>query len=525
MISRFRIWAPLAVAAAGLCGPYGTMAQLLPETGGGMDVTVRPGLAPAAPPPAGGPLWQISPAISVQQQWTDNALPGVSVRPQASFITVITPTLGVSAETARAKVDLSYAPNLYHYESIKGQDRVGQNLNANSHVTLVPEEAFLDLRGFAAVQALNAGTGPTGSNALTRQNQVQSYNFSATPYVTHRFGSFGTAQIGASVSQTTQTTLGAALPGVGSPSQKLGAFQESASFTSGEAFGRVLSNVQLLAAQESGNGVLRGARRDTASYQAGYAITHSITALASAGYENIVYGGSNPLRINDATWSAGAKLLPNPDSAITVLYGHQDGVTSASLDASYAPTVRTKLFARYSEGVTTGIEQLQNSLAGAQLDPLGNPVDATTGAPLQLTNNFFGANNAVIRLRSYSLTAAWQLTRDSWQATVNRQQQTPIGVQTNGFSNTIGTYGSLAWQHELSETMRSSLFGQYGISELGSGPARLNMNVVTASAALTYTLSETLTGSVQYSYTSQAYTAAVAGSAINLVSLGLRKSF
>lgn len=517
--------ARLLIAAGAVCSLSGpAMAQLLPETGGGADVTVRPNLTPAAPPPAAGPVWQMTPAIGVQQEWTDNAVPGEG-RKQASFITMVTPTLSGTIDSTRVTGSLNYDPSLYYYQPLKGENRISQNLDASGHVTVVPELAFVDLRGFAAEQALSTATAPAGTTTLDRQNQVQTYSFSVTPYVTYRIGDWGTAQVGAAVADTLQSTLGAKLPGAGTDSQNLGSVSETASFTSGEGFGRILSNVQLLAVQDTGNGVLRGAYRDTASYQAGYAITHSITALASAGWENISYGRADRLHIDDATWSVGGKWTPNPDSAVTLLYGHQDGVTAASLDASYAPTARIKLFARYSEGVTTGVEQLQNSLATAQLDPLGNAVDSVTGAPLQLTNNFFGITDTVVRARSYSLTAAWGLERDNLQATVNRLEQTPIGMQAAASPRTTGTYGSLVWQHDLSEDLHSSLFGQYGIQDSGSGRSQINGTLMVFSAALSYALSSTLTASVQYSYTNNAYNGTAAGTAANLVIVGLRKTF
>ena len=529
-----RARAPLTVALV-LAGTAGSgrlaSAQVLPETGGGRDITVRPALVPAAPPPSTAPAYRTSASIAVDQEWSSNAFPGGATA-QPSFITVVTPGLNISADSARLTGSLNYAPNIYLYESVKGQNYVGQNLTAYGHSTLVPDALFMDVRGFAAQQALNSGTGPTGTTSLNKQNQVQTYSFSVTPYATHRFGDIGTAQIGAALSQTIQSTLTGQLPGLGSSNQNFGSVQETASFTTGDAFGRTQHSVQLLAAQQNGNGPLAGSSRGTASYQFAYAFTHSIAATASIGYENIIYGGTSPLHINDGTWSVGTRLTPTPESTITLQYGHQDGVTAAYLDASYAPTPRTRLYVRYSDGITTGLQQLQNSLASAVLDPMGNPVDATSGAPLQLTNNFFGTSTSVYQLRSASITFAWQLPRDSFQATINQQQQTPVGPQTVPTGTSTGTYGSLAWQHQLSEALSSNVFVQYGVDGLGTGAsagaAQQNTRSAVFSAGLTYALSDSLTGTAQYSYTNNSYGLAQAGQptqAVNLFLIGLQKSF
>lgn len=481
-----------------------------------------------------GPPWRLTPGIGVQQEWTDNATPGQSGGKRASFITVVTPSLAVSGATGRLTGSLVYAPSLSHYTSVEGQDSVAQNLNASAHATLLPERFFVDVRGFANQQALSAATPPAGTTALSRQNTVQNYSFSVAPYVQQRFGGWATARLGVSDLQTTQTALSGGFQGGGQSSQTLNTRQEYLNVATGENFGRVLGNLNLSSSQNSGTGPLEGAYRSTASYQAGYAITRGVVALASVGWESIGYGASGAaagqkVRIDDATWSVGAKLTPRPDSSIEFAYGHQDGVTAATLDASFAPTARTQLFARYSEGVTTATETLQNGLATAQFDPLGRALDAQTGAPLQLTNDFYGANGTVYRVRSFSLTAAWSLDRDSVQATLNRQQRTPLtGLSTlsgQAVGPDSGIYGSLAWQHQFSETLASSLFGQYGVDDQELSGVRLSSRVVAISAALNWQMAETLTGSLQYSYTSGAYDRLLPATATNLVVVGARKTF
>ncbi len=507
------------------------------------DTSVRVGGAPAGglrqqienafaradntPPPASGgaPEWQLSPALTVQQEWTDNAYESSGAK-QSSFITVVTPEIAIAGTTSRLTASLFYAPSLYHYESGSGQDRIGQNLDAQALITLVPDTFFLDLRGFAAQQSLYGATGPTDSVALSRGNTLQTYSFSATPYLLHRFGGWGTGELGVSDIETSQGVYSGTL-GNGLSSQSVNTRREFASFTSGENFGRILSTLSLSASQSSGSGALDGAHRNIATYQAGYAINRFVTALASVGWEDIKYGNPDPYKIDDATWTVGARLTPSPDSSITALYGHQDGVTAASLDASVALAPRTRLYANYSEGVSTDTEQLQNALSNAQLDGLGNPVNATTGAPLLLTDNFFGFNSSVYHVRNASATLSWLGNRDAVQASVTHQEQTPVGpnAAANGAVASRGTYGSLAWEHEVSQSLRTNLYGQYGKLNQAFGTGHLDTDVVVATAAATWQMSETLSGSLQYSYTSDSYASLARNTAANLVVVGLRKTF
>ena len=52
-------------------------------------------------------------------------------------------------------------------------------------------------------------------------------------------------------------------------------------------------------------------------------------------------------------WSAGGRWDPNPDSNIILSYGRQYRVESAQVNATYAPTARIRVYARYSEGIST----------------------------------------------------------------------------------------------------------------------------------------------------------------------------
>jgi uncharacterized protein (PEP-CTERM system associated) len=512
---------PLATAGAGpeVGGLHDAVAAAFAGTGGG---TVAP--------PTTTPAWLVTPAITVQQEWTDNALQtaGVttSASKQASFITVVMPSLAITGETSRLTANLTYAPSASYYTSVQGQNSVVQNLSGSALATLVPDQLFLSLQGFATEQALNGATAPNGTVALSRQNAVQTYDFSASPYLDHRFGGWGTAEIGASATETLQGALSGTLPG-GTPNQNTTTTEEFASFTSGENFGRLLSTVTLSATQNSGAGVLQGAYRDIANYQAGYAISHTVAALASIGWEDILYTGIGGTHFDDLTWSVGAKLTPNPDSSITVQYGHQDGATAASLDASYAPTARTRLYARYADGVSTDTEELQNALANAQFDPLGQAIDRQTGAPLLLANNFYGVTTAVYRQKSASVSAAWLFERETVQVSFSYQSQTPIGTDIAGTVANTGTYGSVSWEHALSDALTSDLYFQYGrLNQTGGGISPLTTTLVVASAALSYRFSETLSGSLQYSYTSDAYTTTQQpGTAANLAVLSLRKTF
>jgi uncharacterized protein (PEP-CTERM system associated) len=518
---------------AGASGPRGAIESVSPN-----GVNQRPA------PPSTAPAWTVNSAITLREEWSDNVLDTATDR-RASFVTVVTPSLSINGATSRLTADLSYAPSFSAYTPDAPQNQFGQSLGADALLTLSPEELFVRATGYAAVESLNGATAAAGNQVLSQRTQAQVYDFSIEPYLTHRFGGWGTAQVGAAASQT----MTGALNG-GATVQTLTTRREFATFTSGENLGRLSDTLTLSATQDSGTGALNGAYQDLVSDQIGYAITRGIIALASLGWEDIKYSGAGAPHYNDATWSVGARLLPNPDSVISVGYGHQGGATAAQANASYAPTATIRLSAQYSAGVTTAAQTLNNALAGASFDAFGHPIDPATGVPLDLGNNFFGFNTTVYQAKTLTASVAWLLPRDAWQLSVQRQTQTPVGAAgatviaasggltlSQGLASTSGTTGTLSWQHDLSPLVSTTLSTEYGV--LGNvTPLALSNGVLTATgkqarnvallainAQISWQLTRTLTGQLQYGYTSNDYGNGLPGVSSNLVAVELRKTF
>ena len=509
-------------------------AQILPETGTTVQVgNLRQqleGLLATGADVVTAPGWTIVPAVGLEQRWTDH-LQGVgSPEGDSSFITALRPSVLVNGQTARTTMSLSYAPDLEYYSVSGHQNRINQNLNASSHAILVPEHLFLDLRGFAGLQAINSGSGSNPTTAEVSQNETQTMSFSVHPYLRQRFGDLGVAELGATWSRSTQDNLSGTQAN-GSSGQHLTSEQEYFSLSSGPDFGRTSAALSVSANQGSGNGGVNNSRRDQATLSLGYAITRDLTALAGIGYEDIHYGGIPPFHYAGTDWDAGLRWIPNPDSSVTVTYGRQEGLESARLDASYAPTARTRVYARYSEGIATGMEQLLNAMNSSGVDQAGNSVSGN-GTPVQLSNGFYGVQNNLSRVTSASLTATLLLERDAVSASFSRQQRRQLAAAsaaTAGALESTGYYSTLSWQRSLWPDLNAFAFVQWGTGENSSpGVPNQTYESLVVSLRLTYSVSETLAAYAQYSWTRQTYFLA-AGSAIllptNLVVIGARKIF
>ncbi len=522
---------------------------------------------PGQLPRSTGPAWLISPSIGVDVGVTDNVF--VVDRPRkADVFTLISPAVVVSGDTARLKVNVAYTPRIAVYASTSEQTRVDQFFNGSALAAIVPETVFLDVRGSISQQS-RAGGFANSDQTLNRRDQVQSISFSATPYAEHRFGGWGTGRVGYSIARTLQNgregdnvvfNQGSNQNGqfFGTPFGNTGNLttqRERASFVTGENLGRINNISVLEAVQYNGSGPYRGAYRNTVSTDFGYAITRNIILLGGTGYQDLKFSGSPGVRINEPIWNVGVRLLPNADSSITVGYGRRDGANSVYLDGSYSPTVRTRIFARYSTGITTDSEEQQNLLQASSVGPTGLVTDSVTGAPVGSTSDFFGTQNGLFRLRRFSASGFLLLNRDSISLSVVNEQRTNLSsvafdpnfsalnssignvVVLPPGSSTSGTYGTVSWQHELSPVLTSTASFQYGVQSVGqngSGGSQPSTRTLSVTAGLGYQFTETLTGSARYSFTERSGgygqpifgTTNGNGSVIeNQVLVGLRKSF
>ena len=572
-----RPWPGAALAAAALLyGPGPGRAELpgggpLPTTG--LD-TVRLGdlrgalesYLPNAPPRTVGRNWQVSASVGADLGLTDNAYRVNSPR-RADVFALITPAVVVSGDTAHVQANAVYAPSISIYANNGNQTRVDQFGQAGALVTFVPDTLFLNLRGSVTESSATGGFGTNGfgnggQQGFNRNNQVTSVALSASPYVQHRFGGWGTGVLAYSVAQTLQDSafgnsgqVNGQVNGFGNQAfygstGNLTTQQERATFTTGENFGRVNDTVALSATQYDGVNSYRGAYRNEASNTTAYAVTRAVTALATIGYQDLRYGGTPGYRYSGPLWNVGGRYAPNPNLSLTLTYGERDGFSDFAADGYWSPSARTAIYVRYGTGLTSDAENLQSTLATTTVGPTGQLTDRTTGAPVSGTNGFFGTQNNLYELRRFSVTGLLSLDRDSFTASLSNEQRTSVsttvsnagqGVVPPGTS-TNGTYGSVGWGHQLSDRLTSNVSVSYGVNDNGSalGLGSGSQTSFSGTAGLFYIISPTLTGSARYSHTTQSGSGLNGFNTINtfnnngfrsgsytenLLLVGLRKSF
>lgn len=483
-----------------------------------------------SPSPDPAPGWTIQPSLSLQILATDNYYQTRHDR-RSEFVTTLTPGILVTADTARIRGIVAYEPALELHAYGNGDNGIYHNLNGQVLVTAIPETLFLDLRGSAYVQPAGGGYAAYGPTETSGRNQVQTSSFQLSPYLVRRFGGLATMQVGyafQSVTEDTRDTSGVFLTPSGQPyysDQSFTAHEFYAVVRTGENFGRLAMEARGISTDYNGSGVLDGAYRRIAAVEARYAINRLVAILGEIGYEEQKYNGIPPFHISEPVWSGGVRLSFSPDSFITARYGRHDGFNSARLDAVLSVGARTRIFANYSESLTTSAQRSVDLLSTTTLDELGNPVDAVTGAPsvLPFSNSLLGIQSGLMRVRSGSASISQNWDRDTFTLTFLREERSPVSIEPGtSAARQSGTSGSISWAHSLTPDTTAIGFLQYGSFD---SPAYGNGDVYTIGASLVTELMPGLAATVQLTTSSRSDDTSGGRSLQNTVIAGLRKTF
>lgn len=483
---------------------------------------------------AGG--WTFTPSIGAQEIWFSNS--GTPAQSPAAYVmTNIAPAVVITGNTPSVQANISYNPDFMFFSGGLGSD-IAENLNASATATLIPETLFLDLRGFATQLTATGGYTPGTVNTTNPAYMTQITSFIITPFVRHQFGSFGTGEVGYSLGRTAFATPGGG-PATATPG--LNAFynstalsqQEYVAFKNGDDFGQVIASTLILAEQDTATGAAPSGHNNVALQTLGYQLTPRFALLGQIGYEDIVYSGLPPVRIQDAVWSVGFQYTPTPGSQITAGYGHRDGVDAPFLSAAYALTARSTLYATYSETISTGATAIQGGVAGSTVDPVGNSLDPTTNAPLLVANGFYALMPGIFRMQNLSIT---ETTTFDW-ATVSFSLQQMLMkeisqfVDVPGFSQN-GTYGTLSLTRQVSPDISANAALSYGVLYngviQGQGTPIVpngNSNIYSATIGLTDQLTRTISGSIMYQVSNFSQRSANTNLLQSMVMLSVNKTF
>jgi uncharacterized protein (PEP-CTERM system associated) len=456
--------------------------------------------------------WLILPQIGVAEAWTDNAGLGLGNgslgNVGSDFITEITPAVTVERQAERYTVNLNYAPVGLIYAENSSYSQIEEFASGDVLGVAVPDWAYVDVRGSISQQSVYGNIGNFTTVAVAPNDRETNTSVSISPYLSHQFGTAGTAQIGVSYTYSNTDAPGLenspferALFGGFNPygSSYLGTERVFASFTTGEDLGRFRDRIGVDASFYDGSQELRNAKRILVTDDASYAINRRFALIGQIGYEDLQYPVAD-FTYDGPIGAAGFTWTPHRDSDITVEYRYIDGIGSPFVQASLQVAPRVRVFGGYSEGITTFQQDQQNQLLSGTPDTYGGPDSAALAAPLLTFSSAFGGNQQVNKLRRLDATAVWSDTRDVVTLSGQYEHTTPVGRSLYGTASSEGVFVSLGATRSLSPEWTVDGFVQYGSNRVALKNAE-NANTITVSASVTRNFSKSLSAYIRFTGT------------------------
>jgi hypothetical protein len=512
---------------------------------------------------AAGGGWNFVPRIDFQELLTDNVLDQHNPR-RPDLVSYFAPGFSLAGDLPRISLRLSYAPTLQLYARTGSLDGITQQLNGIGSITVVPELAFIDFRAVSGVQSAFGGVGGLGNvgatngataqsaipslagndQGLNRNNEVQSASFGVSPYLLHSFGDWGTGRLGYSADVTRSNSVSgfasAPFPTGGTGAQSLISNEQNAHYVSGDILDKIqnvfdIDLMQDKTTQEAGSidfatGLPATATthftstRDIASDQVTYKINRGVAVFASGGHEDIVYSGPAGRSIHDLTWNLGITLTPNPDSQLTVSYGHQDGFNAFAANGHYAVSARTAATVSYGSTLGTQLENLRNQLNTATTNRDGTLVNGQTGGQLFGATNALPVQNGVIRTDTLTVGSQTTLDRDIVTFNLLLAKQTSTSGSTATSSSKTFT---ATWLRQMRPDMTFNAFLSYSLQEqsVQTGVNPGNSNSVVTGLGWQYQISDTVSTSLRYSFFERRSAVTAFDIFQNSLILGLSKTF
>jgi uncharacterized protein (PEP-CTERM system associated) len=500
-----------------------------PAEAAGAAVEAPVGGQPAGNPAQQGREWTIVPAITGQEQFTDNVRFAAKGR-QSDLVSNLTPSLYLNGDTPRLAATLSYRPTVVRHITATDQDEVLQNLIGNGTLTAVPELLFFDAHAAVTNENRAGGFGFGNQAQIPSSLSTQTTAYSGSPYVRFHFGDTGDEEVRYQFAQTvfsgntgpvagplTGTTLGS----ISNSTQQ----EILAKFVTGEGFGRLKLTATGDYVDFSSASAL-SSRHSLADVNTEYNISGPFYALAEVGYERIVFDQQSTLDFNGPRWTLGGRFQPRADRQISLTYGKTEGQFGFNGRVDYAVTPLTFVTASYSHQTSTQQQQILQALNGftqtapggavnpatGNTVPVQNPnqsvggvaIDPLTGLPTAIQNPNLALQNSTLRVRTLQASIRMQGgERNLYSLTVNRTEDD--AVTAGSFSQTT-TGGFATWNRDMSPStigILSAGYAQTTTSAVGAGGATGRTTTLTLTGGLTYALGETVTAAATYSMTRQ----------------------
>jgi hypothetical protein len=368
--------------------------------------------------------WTITKSVQAQEIYSDNIKLAPSGSEQGAFVTALNPGISIIGQSALSRFNFNYRmQNLYNAGGDGGFNIYNQ-LQSNSHSTLIPNKLFLD--SSTGISQQNINNNLVGANNINGSaNSTNVYNFRLSPYWTPRFANYASGIARLNIN-TTATSGGSTTLNTMSNTANV---VETINLNSGSYFQRINWNLSF------NNNESYLANNPTISFQntngrVSTSINRKYSVFAQGGYSNNNYQSTsinNTGNTNSgAYYTLGGQWRPSQRFNITAGAGNNSFVT-----VYFSPMSRLTTITTYSNNaVGTNYGQYSPGNAGVNT---GQYSPATGGG--NAGQNWTMAWNYRTRRSTWTLTHN-NTTTTSQQILAQNQLFPAQDLTNNQLSNT-----------------------------------------------------------------------------------------
>lgn len=429
--------------------------------------------------------WTVKPAVSLLETYTDNVDLRDDDLASAQWITEVRPSVAITGESRRLKVNASASWSQYAYsdkDSVLDPTDSQRRYAADLQGTLVDQMLYVDASASRSRRSILPFGPGADSNPFTRDNQTDVKTWSVSPYVVRRLGRDATMQL-----RYTRDSVDSGLRNLFGTSTGDTVLLNLASSAELRGLGWGLNYVR----QDIDNRLVGESSSETVSGSLRYRFSRTWTATATAGYDRYDFEGPGP-ETKGRNWSVGGIWTPSARTSVQAaigrhLYG-QTGSLSATLRAR-----RMVWDVQYADSITSSRSQYLLPAAvdtAAMLDRLFNGMfpDAlereravaaymqANGLPASLANDINYLSNRYARDKQLRASVGWRgqratallsAYRSERRAVSDQQSDSPLlGNSLSSINDNVRQHGgSLTYTHRVSARSTLQSGANYRYSE------------------------------------------------------------
>lgn len=278
--------------------------------------------------------WKWTPRLTLEERYSDNVFLRPKGQEVSDWITEVSPGIAVRREGRKLKVDVDYSLQGYLYANEGDRSRARSNLNGQARAVLLEDWFYLDASARASQQLVDYVNGIGLGDAVGIQNTRQTYGYSLSPYLKHRFGSDATVELRVGRDEYRSTGGGA----LSDSSTNRYRFQAE----SGNNFFPLSWNVTYDRRETDYEG-RTDSDSEEASAQARLRISREFGLIGQAGLQKGNFPGATN-RIRDFSYyGLGVSYTPGRRFFGELIYNLSDQGDFVSGSVTFKPTLRTTL--------------------------------------------------------------------------------------------------------------------------------------------------------------------------------------